>query len=41
MGIDATSKLPSEGYTRGWPKELKMESSVVARVEQLIAQLKR
>ena len=25
MGIDATRKLPSEGYTRTWPELLRME----------------
>lgn len=38
MGIDATAKLPGEGYTRGWPKELKMDPSVVERVEKMIFQ---
>ncbi len=40
MGIDATAKLPGEGYTRGWPKELKMDPKVVEKANQLIAQLK-
>lgn len=28
MGFDATRKLPSEGYMRGWPELVKMPSSV-------------
>ncbi len=40
MGIDATTKLPGEGYTRGWPKELKMSPQTVERVNQLFQQLK-
>jgi 4-hydroxy-3-polyprenylbenzoate decarboxylase len=40
MGIDATSKLPGEGYTRGWPKELQMDAKVVERVNQILAKLK-
>ena len=31
-GIDATRKLPTEGYTRGWPSELVMDPEVVERV---------
>ncbi|QSB05819.1 menaquinone biosynthesis decarboxylase [Natronoglycomyces albus] len=33
-GIDATAKLPSEGYTRGWPEMMKMSSAVKAHVDQ-------
>ena len=33
-GIDATRKLPTEGYTRGWPEELTMTPEVVARVSR-------
>lgn len=40
MGIDATSKSPGEGYHRGWPKELKMDSSVIERVEKILIQLR-
>lgn len=38
MGIDATRKLPGEGYTRTWPEMLKMDPSVKARVDDLMAQ---
>jgi 4-hydroxy-3-polyprenylbenzoate decarboxylase len=32
LGIDATRKLPSEGYHRGWPEEMVMTPSVVDKV---------
>jgi 4-hydroxy-3-polyprenylbenzoate decarboxylase len=32
-GIDATRKLPTEGYHRGWPAEARMSPDVVARVD--------
>jgi 4-hydroxy-3-polyprenylbenzoate decarboxylase len=35
MGIDATRKWPAEGFTRPWPPMLKMESSVVARIDSI------
>jgi 4-hydroxy-3-polyprenylbenzoate decarboxylase len=31
-GIDATRKLPEEGYHRGWPDEIVMAPDVVDRV---------
>jgi 4-hydroxy-3-polyprenylbenzoate decarboxylase len=34
IGIDATRKLPGEGYTRGWPEEAVMSPEVVARVDR-------
>ena len=36
LGIDATRKLPTEGYRRagGWPAEAVMDPAVVARVDQ-------
>jgi len=40
MGIDATSKLPGEGYTRGWPQEMRMDPAVTARIDTLLQQLK-
>jgi len=36
MGIDATHKLPGEGYTRTWPELLKMDPAVKSRVDQLL-----
>ena len=35
MGIDATRKWPTEGFSRPWPDEIKMDSSVKARIDQL------
>ncbi|WP_412544258.1 menaquinone biosynthesis decarboxylase [Longispora sp. K20-0274] len=34
IGIDATRKLPSEGYHRGWPDELVMTPDVVEKVSK-------
>jgi len=34
LGIDATRKLPTEGYTRDWPEMLVQDPSVVERVTQ-------
>jgi 4-hydroxy-3-polyprenylbenzoate decarboxylase len=36
MGIDATRKLASEGYTRTWPELLKMDQGVKDRVDALL-----
>ena len=35
MGVDATKKWPSEGFTRPWPDVIKMSPDVVARVSDL------
>jgi 4-hydroxy-3-polyprenylbenzoate decarboxylase len=35
MGIDATRKWAAEGFTRPWPQMLKMEPSIVAKVDAL------
>jgi 4-hydroxy-3-polyprenylbenzoate decarboxylase len=32
IGIDATRKLPTEGYTRGWPKPVEMSEAIKERV---------
>ena len=29
LGIDATSKLPGEGYTRGWPEEMALPREIL------------
>jgi 4-hydroxy-3-polyprenylbenzoate decarboxylase len=34
LGIDATRKLPTEGYTREWPEMLVQDPAVVERVTQ-------
>ncbi len=36
MGLDATRKLPGEGYSRAWPELLKMDPAVQARVASLV-----
>ena len=33
-GVDATRKLPSEGYSRGWPAEAVMSPEIVAKVDR-------
>jgi 4-hydroxy-3-polyprenylbenzoate decarboxylase len=35
MGIDATRKLPGEGFTRPWPDEIRMSAEVKQRVDEL------
>jgi len=35
MGVDATTKWPSEGFTRRWPNVIKMAPEVTARVDEL------
>lgn len=35
MGIDATTKWPSEGFTRRWPNVIEMSPQVVQRVDEL------
>jgi 4-hydroxy-3-polyprenylbenzoate decarboxylase len=35
MGIDATRKLPGEGFRRPWPPLIKMDPEVKARVDKL------
>ncbi len=34
MGIDATRKLPSEGFTRDWPDEIKVSSEIKTLLEK-------
>ena len=35
LGIDATKKLPGEGFKRPWPPLIKMDQAVKAKVERL------
>jgi 4-hydroxy-3-polyprenylbenzoate decarboxylase len=35
LGIDATKKLPGEGFKRDWPPLIKMDTAVKAKVEKL------
>ncbi|HYD54879.1 MAG TPA: menaquinone biosynthesis decarboxylase [Gemmatimonadaceae bacterium] len=34
MGIDATRKLPEEGFTREWPKVIEMDAGTKGRVDE-------
>ena len=34
LGIDATKKLPGEGFKRPWPPLIKMDATVKAKVEK-------
>ena len=34
LGIDATEKLPGEGFKRPWPPLIKMDEAVKANVEK-------
>ncbi len=40
IGIDATAKLPEEGYSRGWPTVARMDPQVQARVDEIWKDLK-
>ena len=35
LGIDATKKLPGEGFKRAWPPLIRMDDAVKAKVEKL------
>ena len=35
LGIDATKKIPGEGFKRPWPPLTKMDAAVKAKVEKL------
>ncbi|MEW6380595.1 MAG: menaquinone biosynthesis decarboxylase [bacterium] len=35
MGIDATRKMPEEGYSRTWPDVIRMDPKVVEKINQL------
>jgi len=39
IGIDATAKLPEEGYGRGWPERIAMDPEVKRRVDAIWAEL--
>jgi 4-hydroxy-3-polyprenylbenzoate decarboxylase len=40
LGIDATKKLPGEGFKRAWPPLIKMDAAVKAKVEKAINSMK-
>jgi 4-hydroxy-3-polyprenylbenzoate decarboxylase len=35
IGIDATAKLPEEGYLRGWPEVARMDPATITRVNKI------
>ncbi len=39
MGIDATKKLPEEGFTREWPPEIVMSDEVKARIDSIWSEI--
>ncbi len=39
MGIDATRKVPGEGFDRPWPEAIEMSPEVKARVDELMVTL--
>jgi 4-hydroxy-3-polyprenylbenzoate decarboxylase len=39
IGIDATAKLPEEGYSRGWPKRIEMDAQIRAKIDSIWEQL--
>jgi 4-hydroxy-3-polyprenylbenzoate decarboxylase len=39
-GIDATKKLPGEGFKRPWLPLIKMDAAVKAKVEKLLSRHK-
>jgi len=36
MEIDATKKLPGEGFKRAWPLLIKMDENVKAKIDSLL-----
>jgi 4-hydroxy-3-polyprenylbenzoate decarboxylase len=39
IGVDATAKLPEEGYQRNWPEVVQMDPQVKARIDSIFAEL--
>jgi 4-hydroxy-3-polyprenylbenzoate decarboxylase len=39
MGVDATRKWPSEGFTRPWPDEIKMDPEVKKKIDAIWAKV--
>ena len=39
IGIDATAKLPEEGYERTWPEAVKMDPDVKAKIDRIWGEL--
>ena len=36
LGIDATKKLPGEGFKRAWPPLIRMDTAVKAKVDRFL-----
>jgi 4-hydroxy-3-polyprenylbenzoate decarboxylase len=36
MGIDATKKIPGEGFKRAWPPLIKMDDAVRKKIDSLV-----
>jgi 4-hydroxy-3-polyprenylbenzoate decarboxylase len=41
MGIDATRKLPSEGFTREWPTRLSTSAAAARKAEEIWTRISR
>jgi 4-hydroxy-3-polyprenylbenzoate decarboxylase len=41
MGIDATRKWPSEGFTRPWPRRIRTTDAAAARADQIWARIRQ
>ena len=39
IGLDATAKLPEEGYIRSWPEVIQMDAQVKARIDEIWGKL--
>lgn len=39
IGIDATAKIPEEGYFRGWPERIEMDPQVKRRIDEIWGEL--
>ena len=39
IGVDATAKLPEEGYSRAWPEAIHMDQAVKDRIDEIWDQL--
>ena len=36
LGIDATKKIPGEGFKRAWPPLIKMDAAVLKKIDALL-----
>ncbi len=39
MGIDATKKLPGEGFKRAWPPLIRMDEGVKAKIHSMFGKI--